>query len=93
MRTWLTRLRAPGAAQALGFSCYAPEASAALEAWRAEDKAGGSRRAKLKANKGGGMSDEEALAAQQALFAAARARCYAEEGGGGGAQPPPAGAA
>ena len=69
-------------AQGLGFSAYVPDLTAALESWKAEDKALGSRRAKAK-GKDTGMSDEEALAAQQKLFAEARARCYAE------APPPP----
>ena len=48
-----------------------------MESWKAEDKAAGARKSKLK-SKDCGMTDEEALAAQQQLFAAARARCYAE---------------
>ncbi len=67
--------------QSLGFSAYSEELNAALEAWKAEDKAATQRRAKLK-GKSSGMSDEEAIAEQQRLFAAARARCYAD------AQPP-----
>ena len=67
--------------QALGFSAYSGEVTAALESWKAEDKASGARRAKLK-NKDTGMTDEEAVAAQQKLFAEARARCYAEGAGG-----------
>jgi hypothetical protein len=55
--------------------------TAALESWKAEDKASGARRAKLK-NKDTGMTDEEAVAAQQKLFAEARARCYAESAAG-----------
>jgi len=51
---------------------------AALEAWKAEDKVSGARKAKLKP-KSTGMSEEEAIAAQQKLFAEARARVYAEQ--------------
>ena len=62
-------------AQALGFSAYKEDVVAALESWRAEDKAATSSLSKLK-GKSVGLSDEEAIAAQQKLFADARARCY-----------------
>ena len=58
--------------------------NAALEAWKAEDKAMGARRAKLK-GKDTGMTPEEAAAAQAQLFAAARASCYGEAVDAGGA--------
>ena len=61
------------ALESLGFSAFSAEVGAALEAWKAEDKASSSARSKLK-SKDTGMSDEEALAAQQKLFADARAR-------------------
>ena len=72
--------------QSLGFSAYSAEVNAALEAWKAEDKAMGARRAKLK-GKDTGMTVEEAAAAQAQLFAAARASCYGEQADAGGAPP------
>lgn len=75
------------ASQALGFSAHSAEVTAALEAWKAEDKTTGARRAKLK-GKDTGMTAEEAAAAQAQLFAAARASCYGEQGAGGAAPPP-----
>lgn len=72
--------------QSLGFSAYSPEVTAALESWKAEDKALGARKAKLK-GKDTGMSVEEAAAAQAQLFAAARASCYGEQPADGGAGP------
>ena len=72
--------------QTLGFSAYSSEVTAALEAWKAEDKAMGARRQKLK-GKDPGLTQEEAAAAQAQLFAAARASCYGEQAAAGGAAP------
>ncbi len=73
--------------QSLGFSAYSPEVTAALESWKAEDKALGARKAKLK-GKDTGMTPEEAAAAQAQLFAAARASCYGEQPAGAGPAAP-----